>query len=156
MPTPTPKAAVVNPSPDLLARPAIEALRASRIRDIVNAGLGQKDLLPFWLGEPDEVTPDFIRNAGMASLERGETFYTHNLGIAELRDALAAYVTRLHRPTQAEQVTVTTSGMEALMIATQALLEPGDRTVVVAPIWPNVVEIPKIMGADVVTVALKY
>src|SRR5262245_61187545 len=117
---PTTKTAADSPVTGLLARPAIEALRASRIRDIVNAGLGQKDLLPFWLGEPDEVTPDFIRKAGMASLERGETFYTHNLGIPELRDALAAYVTRLHRPTRPEHVTVTTSGMEALMVATQA------------------------------------
>src|SRR5215471_4232911 len=115
MPTSKTAASSRPSAPSLLARPAIEALRASRIRDIVNAGLGQKDLLPFWLGEPDEVTPDFIRNAGMVSLERGETFYTHNLGIPELREALAAYVTRLHRPTQPENVTVTTSGMEALM-----------------------------------------
>ena len=69
----------------LTARPAIEGLQASRIRDIVNAGLGRSDLVTFWLGEPDEVTPDFIRNAGIASLQRGETFYTHNLGIPELR-----------------------------------------------------------------------
>lgn len=138
------------------ARAAVEALRASRIRDIVNAGLDRKDLLAFWLGEPDEVTPDFIRKAGVSSLEAGETFYTHNLGIIELRNALAEYVTRLHRPTESDHVTVTTSGMEALMVATQALLEPGDRAVVLTPVWPNVVEIPKIMGAEVVTVPLNY
>jgi aspartate/methionine/tyrosine aminotransferase len=46
--------------------------------------------------------------------------------------------------------------MEALMVATQALVEPGDRTVVVVPVWPNVVEIPKIMGAATVTVPLTY
>src|SRR5215472_6762690 len=97
----------------LTARPPIEALQGSRIRDIVNAGLGRTDLATFWLGEPDEVTPDFIRRAGIASLERGETFYTHNLGIPELREALAGYVTRLHRPTKEEQVSVTSSGMEA-------------------------------------------
>ena len=141
---------------NLTARPAIESLRASRIRDIVNAGLGRTDLVTFWLGEPDEVTPDFIRNAGIASLQRGETFYTHNLGIPELREALAAYVTRLHRPTGTENVAVTSSGMEALILATQALVEAGDRTVVVTPVWPNVLEIPKIMGASVATVPLTY
>lgn len=141
---------------NLSARPAVEGLRASRIRDIVNAGIGRRDLLAFWLGEPDEVTPDFIRNAGMQSLQQGETFYSHNLGISELREAIAGYVTRLHRPTGAANITVASSGMEALMIATQALLEPGDRTVVVTPVWPNVVEIPKILGARAVTVSLDY
>ena len=140
----------------LTARPAVESLRASRIRDIVNAGLGRADVVAFWLGEPDEVTPDFIRNAGIASLERGETFYSHNLGIPDLREALAAYVTRLHRPTKPENISATSSGMEALMLATQALLEAGDRTVVVTPVWPNVVEIPKIMGAQTVAVPLAY
>src|SRR5262245_19304119 len=124
----------------LLARPAVEALRGSRIRDIVNAGMGRSDIVAFWLGEPDEVTPDFVREAGIASLENGDTFYSHNLGIPELRDALAAYTTRLHRPTALDHITVTSSGMEALMMATQALLEPGDRTVIVTPVWPNVVE----------------
>ena len=143
-------------SEKLSARPAVESLRASRIREIVNAGLGRADVVAFWLGEPDEVTPDFIRKAGVASLERGETFYTHNLGIPDLRDVLAAYVTRLHRPTAPGNISVTSSGMEALMLATQALIESGDRTVVVTPVWPNVVEIPKIMGAETVTVPLTY
>ncbi len=145
-----------HPPRSLTARPAVESLRASRIRDIVNAGLGRDDVVAFWLGEPDEVTPDFIRNAGIASLERGETFYTHNLGIPELREALATYVTRLHHPTNPANISVTSSGMEALMLATQALLEAGDRTVVVTPAWPNVVEIPKIMGAQTVAVPLTY
>ena len=53
-------------------------------------------MLPFWVGEPDEPTPDFIRQAGIDSIAAGEVFYTHNLGIPELREALAAYVSRLH------------------------------------------------------------
>jgi aspartate/methionine/tyrosine aminotransferase len=67
-----------------LARDAVRALRASRIREVANAGIGRGDVLPFWFGEPDEVTPDFIRRAGMDALEAGDTFYTHNLGIPEL------------------------------------------------------------------------
>ena len=47
-------------------------------------------ILAFWFGEPDEVTPDFIRQAGIDSLIAGETFYVQNLGLPELRDALAA------------------------------------------------------------------
>src|SRR4030095_15619608 len=94
------------PAP-LLAREAVRELRASKIREVANAGIGREDVLAFWFGEPDEVTPDFIRRAGMNALEAGETFYTHNLGITELREALAAYVTRLHRPTGIDQIAVT-------------------------------------------------
>jgi hypothetical protein len=139
-----------------LARDAIRALRASRIREVANAGIGRGDVLPFWFGEPDEVTPDFIRKAGMDALEAGETFYTHNLGIPELRDALAAYVTRLHRATGIDDIAVTNSGMSALMLVTQALIGPGDRVVAVTPLWPNLVEIPKIFGATVECVALEF
>jgi len=138
------------------ARPAVQSLRGSKIREVANAGFGDPDVLPFWFGEPDEVTPDFIREAAIAALRAGDTFYTHNLGIAPLRDALAAYVSRLHRPTDVERVVVTNSGMSALMLATQAIIGPGDRVVEVTPLWPNLVEIPKILGASVECVPLDF
>jgi len=141
---------------DTTARPAVLDLRASKIREVANAGMGRDDVLPFWFGEPDEVTPDFICRAGIASLEAGETFYSQNLGIPPLREALAAYGTRLHRPTSVDEITVTNSGMSALMLVTQALVGPGDRTVIVTPMWPNLVEIPKIMGAQAVTFPLGF
>ncbi len=132
------------------ARPAVRALVASQIREVANAGLDDADVLPFWFGEPDEVTPAFIRDAAASSLARGETFYSQNFGIPELRDAIAAYVARLHRPTSAGQVAVTSSGMSALMLTVEALVAPGDRVVVVTPLWPNLIEIPKILSANVV------
>jgi aspartate/methionine/tyrosine aminotransferase len=138
------------------ARDTVLALAPSRIREVANAGLGDPDVLPFWFGEPDEVTPAFIRNAGIAAIERGETFYAENLGIPELREAVAAYVSRLHRPTAMDEVAVTSSGMSALMLAVQALVEPGDRVVVVTPLWPNLTEIPKILAGNVVRVPLRF
>jgi aspartate/methionine/tyrosine aminotransferase len=138
------------------SRDAVRALRASAIREVANAGMGRDDVLKFWFGEPDEVTPEFIRRAGIEALERGETFYVQNLGLPELRDALAAYVSALHRPLGADHIAVTSSGMNALALVEQALLGPGDRTVVVTPLWPNLVEGPKILGADVHTVALRF
>ncbi len=116
--------------------------------------------IAFWFGEPDEVTPDFIRQAGIDALERGDTFYTENLGIPELRDAIA------HLPLSAarrggtrqissDNIAVTSSGMSALMLTTQALVGPGDRVVIVTPVWPNLVEIPKILGAEAVTFPLE-
>ncbi len=138
------------------ARPAVQQLRASRIREVANAAMGRSDLLAFWFGEPDEVTPDFIRQAAVDSLSRGETFYSQNLGLPELREALAAYLTRLHVATAAEQIAVTSSGLSALQLAAQALVGHGDRVVEVTPLWPNLVEIPKILGAQVECVPLRF
>ena len=138
------------------ARPEVLSLRTSQIRAVANAGLGRSDVLPFWFGESDQPTPLFIREAAARALMDGRTFYTHNLGRADLREALVAYLTRLHhRPMAMERLAITNSGVNALMLAAQAVVSPADRVVVVAPIWPNVVEIPRILSAKVETVALE-
>jgi len=139
-----------------LARDAVRTLRASKIREVANAGLGDPGVLPFWFGEPDETTPEFIRRAAIDALAAGDTFYTHNLGIPELRDTLAEYVSRLHRPVTRERIAVTSSGVSALMLATEALVGAGDRVVEVTPLWPNLVEQPKILGANVECVPLSF
>jgi aspartate/methionine/tyrosine aminotransferase len=131
-------------------------LRPSRIREVANAAMGRADLLAFWFGEPDEVTPDFIRSAAVDSINAGETFYSQNLGLPELREAIADYLSRLHGKTDADQIAVTSSGLSALQLATQALAGPGDRVVEVTPLWPNLVEIPKILGARVECVPLDF
>ncbi|EIF31599.1 aspartate/tyrosine/aromatic aminotransferase [Burkholderia sp. Ch1-1] len=138
------------------ARDAVRALRPSQIREVANAGFGVDDVLPFWFGESDRVTPAFIRDAASAALAAGATFYTHNLGIAPLRTALAGYVSNLHGATSPEHIAVTSAGVNALMLAAQLVVGAGDRVVAVTPLWPNLVEIPKILGAHVETVALGY
>ena len=140
----------------LVARPAVRSLASSKIRELFNSGIGRSDILPFWVGEPDEPTPEFIRKAGMDSIAAGETFYTHNLGIPEIREALAAYLSRLHKVVAPEQLALTSAGVSALMLATQLLVDPGDRVVEVVPLWPNLQEIPRILGAHVDTVALEF
>ncbi len=138
------------------AREAVQRLRASRIREVANAGMGRKDVVAFWFGEPDQVTPGFIRQVAIDALNNGDTFYTQNLGISELREAVAGYLSRLHKTTSPDRIAVTNSGMSALMLVTQALVGHGDRAVIVTPVWPNLVEIPKILGADAVTFALDF
>ncbi len=139
-----------------MARPAVRSLAASKIRELFNSGLGRADILPFWVGEPDEPTPEFIRKAGMDSIAAGETFYTHNLGIPEIREALAVYLGRLHPGFQSREAVVSSAGVNALMLATQLLVDPGERVVEVVPLWPNLQEIPRILGARVETVALRF
>jgi aspartate aminotransferase len=128
----------------------------SLVRAVANAAMGREDVLPFWFGESDQPTPSFIREAAIASLRAGETFYAENLGRPYLREALSTYLTDLHHcAIPAERIAVTTSGNSALMVASQLLLAPGDRVVTVTPLWPNAVEIPKIMGGQVTCVSLE-
>lgn len=136
-------------------RQVIAELPGSKIREVANAGLGRSDVLAFWFGESDEVTPDFIREAAVRSLHDGETFYAHNLGIPELRTALSTYIGSLHRPVDAGRIAVTSSGVSALMLAMQALAGAGDEVVAVVPVWPNLTAQPAILGARVTRVPLK-
>ncbi len=136
-------------------RDVIAHLQGSKIREIANAGMGRDDVLAFWFGESDEVTPEVVRRAAIESIERGETFYAHNLGLPELRDALAAYTGTLHPAVDARRIVVTSGGVNALMLAVQALVDAGDDVVVVTPVWPNLVAQPAILGASVRCVPLR-
>lgn len=135
-------------------RQALHNLEASKIREVANAGLGRDDVLAFWFGESDEVTPDFIRQAAIDSLQRGETFYAHNLGLPELREAVASYTSRLHPAVDAGRIAITSGGVSALMLAVQAVVNAGDEVVAITPVWPNLTAQPAIMGAQVRCVPL--
>jgi aspartate/methionine/tyrosine aminotransferase len=135
-------------------RDTIARLPASKIREVANAGLGRDDVLAFWFGESDQVTPAPVRQAAADSLARGETFYSHNLGLAELREALRAYTAGLHGDPGPDRVAVTSSGVTALMLAMQLLVGAGDEVVVVTPVWPNLPAQPAILGGVVRRVAL--
>ena len=135
-------------------RQAVLDLEESKIREVANAGLGVADVLPFWFGESDEVTPEAIRAAGVASLQAGETFYSHNLGLPELRQAVSTYASRLHGDVAVNRLAITSGGVNALIVAMQALIDAGDEVVAVTQVWPNLTAQPLILGARLRTVAL--
>jgi aspartate/methionine/tyrosine aminotransferase len=137
-----------------LARAAMEGLDGSLIRAVFAEGAGLADVIPLWFGEPDEVTPGFIREAAKRALDEGQTFYNSNFGIDPLRAAIASYQSGLGRRSAFERICVTASGVNAIMLACQALLDPGDRVVLPEPFWPNLAGIPRVIGAEVVTVPL--
>jgi len=137
-------------------RQAILDLQASRIRDVANAGLGRSDVLAFWFGESDEVSPEFIRQAAIDSLQKGETFYAHNLGLPELRQAISTEMQLRHGAgIGVDRIAVTSGGVNALMLAMQAIVNAGDEVVVVTPVWPNLTSQPVILGAVLRTVCLE-
>ncbi len=141
---------------DSRAREAVRNLRSSKIREVANAGMGAKDVLPFWFGEPDKPTSEAVCEVAIKSLRDGETFYVQTLGLPDLRERIAEYVSELRGPRSVGNIAVTSSGVSSLMLAVQAIIEKDDSVVAVTPIWPNLVEMPKILGAHVTTVSLDF
>ena len=85
-------------------RPAIRNLASNGIAQVAGLGLGDPDIVPLWFGESDQPTPEPIRRAAAEALTSGRTYYTHNLGRADLRAALSGYLSGLHgRPIGAER-----------------------------------------------------
>jgi len=130
-------------------RERIAEIPFSLIGQVAMVGLGDPAVLPLWYGESDLPTPGFVCDAAAAALRDGHTFYSHKRGIPELRQAIARYLGDLHgREVEAERVVVTNSAMNALMILAQALIEPGDNAVLVAPLWPNIGDCVRVMGGE--------
>jgi aspartate/methionine/tyrosine aminotransferase len=134
-------------------RKLIQNLAGSRIREVVHSAMDEPNILKFWFGESDEVTHPAVRAAAMVSIEAGETFYTSNLGLTELRESVAAYMARLHgsesNPIGVSRIAITSGGVNGLMLAAQMLIDARDEVVCVTPIWPNLPQQAIIMGANV-------
>ena len=138
-------------------RPEARNAPESGIVEVVNHGRLKPGLIPLWVGEGDLPTPDFIVRAANKSLADGETFYTWQRGIPELREALSRYNSRLygqHLP--AERFFVTGSGMQSVQIVVRMIAGPGDEVVIPSPAWPNVPAAIGVGGAVPVNVPMDY
>lgn len=91
------------------------------------------DLIRLEVGEPDFDTPEHITEAAFKAARAGETHYTSNAGMAELREAIANGSEEI----SSEGVVVTTGGMEALHLAMLTVADPASEVVIPAPAWPN-------------------
>ncbi len=113
----------------------VRAVPSSGIRrffDIINT---MEDVISLGVGEPDFVTPERIRRAGIASLEAGHTAYTSNFGMIELRQRISAHLERLYavQYDPADEILVTAGVSEALDLAIRATIDPGDEVIVPEP-----------------------
>ncbi|HVV26903.1 MAG TPA: pyridoxal phosphate-dependent aminotransferase [Rhizomicrobium sp.] len=130
-------------------RSIIRALEPSGITKVTALGLGDPNVLPLWFGETDLQTPPFIRDAAIKALQDGHTFYTNARGIQPLREALRDF----HRRTSGAdidlaRITVPGAAMLAVVTALQMVCETGDNVVIVSPIWPNIFQATKVVGAE--------
>lgn len=111
----------------------------SPIRRIYERALQMDDVVFFSLGEPDFDTPKQAVDAAVESLHRGETHYTPNAGLPDLREAIAenleGYDGIAYDP--ATEIAVTSGGMEALVLSLMALIEPGDEVILPDPSYTN-------------------
>ncbi len=136
-------------------RAAIGRIPLENISTLARDWFGDPSIIALWFGEGDLAAPPFIGEAMARAVTAGHVFYTHQNGIPELRAALAAYQSGLAgRPIGPERVTVTTSGMHALMMAVLLTAGPGDNIVVVDPVWPNMGGAARLVGAEVRSVRM--
>jgi aspartate aminotransferase len=131
------------------------SMPVSRIREIMELAWADPEAIHLEVGEPDFPTPEHVVEAAHKAARAGHTRYAPNAGLPELREALAAKVTRRNgyeaRP---EQVVVTQGGIQALYLVLRALLEPGDEVLLPDPAWPNYRMIAHLLGARVLAYPL--
>jgi aspartate/methionine/tyrosine aminotransferase len=129
----------------------------SGIVEIYDYGRGRQGLLPLWVGEGDRPTSEFIGTAAHASLVKGETFYTYQAGIPELRRAIAAYLSGMYGTEVSDnRIFVTGGGMHALQIAVRMVAGSGDEVIVPTPAWPNFDGAITVSGAATREVAMSF
>jgi len=114
---------------------SVQNLRPSGIRRYFDIAATMEDVVTLGIGEPNFVTPQHIVDAGINSLETGQTGYTSNAGLYELRAAIASQIQNRYNLTYSAdtEVLVTVGVSEALYLAMKAVLDPGDEVLVVEP-----------------------
>jgi len=119
-------------------RPTVAGIEEQQILAVSKLALGDPSVIAMWYGESDLVTDTEIRQTAINSLNAGETFYGHKRGLPEFQKALSGYVSGLFGQEIApNRITVTQSGMSAIMLIFQTILDPGDNAVIISPVWPN-------------------
>ena len=113
----------------------VAALKPSGIRKFFDIVATMDDVISLGIGEPDFVTPQPILQSGIRALEDGETHYTSNSGILELRQTLAEHLRTLYGVTYdpVSEMVITVGVSEALYLALTALLDPGDEVIISTP-----------------------
>ena len=130
-------------------RQALQNLPGSLIRHIAEPNMHREGLIKLWFGEPDVPTPQFIKDAATKALQDDHVFYAQNRGVPALRETISEYATNLHgHEIDIDRITVTGSGMNAIMMVSEALMSAGDNMVTVGPVWPNCKETVRIMDAE--------
>ncbi len=142
-----------------------EKLLSTRAQDIKPSGIRKffdmleemEDVVALTVGQPDFKTPWHIREAGIASLEKGKTYYTSNAGTLELREEICRFLSRRHGLSYdpKTEVLVTVGGSEAIDLAIRATVNPGDEVILPLPSFVCYDPIIHLTGGVTVEIPLK-
>ena len=113
----------------------VAGLKPSGIRRFFDIAATMKDVISLGIGEPDFVTPKPILDAGIHSLQDGQTHYTSNSGKLELRQAISQAVTKRYglKYDPVDEIVITVGVSEAMYLTMTALLDPGDEVIIPTP-----------------------
>lgn len=131
-----------------LLNPIVTGIKPSGIRKFFDLAAEMDGVISLGVGEPDFQTPWHIRQAGIASLERGRTKYTANRGLAELRGEISQYLSRrFGLDYSSDEIVVTVGGSEAIDLTMRAFICPGDEVLIPQPCFVCYEPLARICGA---------
>ena len=138
----------------------MDELAPSGIRKVNEKALAMErageTVIHFELGRPDFDTPEYIKKACIADIEKGDVFYTSNFGTMELREAIAWKLkTQNNIDYKPSEIIVSVGLSEAVFDVMTAILDEGDEILVPNPGWLNYLNVPKLLGATPITYTLK-
>jgi len=135
--------------------PTVSGMQPSGIRKFFDIVSTMKDAISLGVGEPDFVTPWHIRDAGVYSLEKGQTYYTSNSGLIELREEICSYVKKFDLSYTPDEVLVTVGGSEAIDLTMRTILSPGDEVIIPEPSFVCYKPCTSLAGGVPVTIQTK-
>ena len=125
----------------------VKEIKPSGIRKFFDIAASMDDVISLSIGEPDFVTPWHIREAGISSLEHGQTHYTSNAGLIQLREEIGNYLERRFKVKySADELIVTVGGSEAIDLCMRALINPGDEVLIPEPSFVCYTPIARLAG----------
>ena len=145
---------------DKLFAKRMDELVPSGIRKVNEKALAMErageTVIHFELGRPDFDTPEYIKNACIEDIKKGDVFYTSNFGTMELREAIAWKLkTQNNVEYKPTEIIVSVGLAEAVFDVMAAILDEGDEVLVPNPGWLNYLNVPKLLGAVPITYTLK-
>ncbi len=133
----------------------VQTIQPSGIRRFFEIANEIPGVISLGVGEPDFDTPWIVRDEGMYTLQKGNTFYTANAGLLELRQEISHYLNRRYQLSYEakDEILVTVGGSEAIDLALRAMLDPGDEVIIAEPCYVSY--LPCVVLADGVPVSLQ-
>nr|MBE6545025.1 aminotransferase class I/II-fold pyridoxal phosphate-dependent enzyme [Oscillospiraceae bacterium] len=141
---------------NFLLSETLRDIKPSGIRKFFDLLADMGDVTALTVGQPDFVTPWHIREAAIQSLERGQTYYTSNSGLPELRSEICAYMKRrFELEYEPSEVLVTVGGSEAIDVCVRSLVNPSDEVIIPMPSFVCYEPITRMAGAVPVVINTK-